>query len=217
MKWSHTQTIKEDDLPPSSVTIPYRGAGRMNYDLQILYLSHNHLCFLTGKRKRLKAEMFCRTILKWLCREAMCLGHGGTLWRLWIRGIQVMGEQNSPYFWSGLVQAPWALLTKCPLCLAGVGAGSPFLREGKCHQSCCVCVASLVIHIVGQSSDTEQLPEPLLPLWYIGIRCRGWLLSVSGCCVPQPVRGGISSLVAPGISTELWGAVFATWVLVPIS
>lgn len=106
MKWSHTQTIKEDDLPPSSVTIPYRGAGRMNYDLQILYLSHNHLCFLTGKRKRLKAEMFCWTILKWLCREATCLGHGGALWRLWIRGIRVMGEQNSPSFWQGLCRHP---------------------------------------------------------------------------------------------------------------
>lgn len=77
------------------------------------------------------------------------------------------------------------------------------LPEGRQVPPVMLCVASLVIHIVGQSSDTEQLPEPLLPLWYIGIRCCGWLLSVSGCCVPQPVRGGISSLVAPGISTEL--------------
>lgn len=60
---THTNQ-KKDDLPPSNVLIPCAGAGKVNCDLQIFYLSHNHLCFLTGRRKGLKAKTFYWTILK---------------------------------------------------------------------------------------------------------------------------------------------------------
>lgn len=64
---THTNQ-KKDDLPLSSVTIPCARAGTVSRDLQMFYLSHNHSCFLTGRRKGLKAEMFYGVILKLFCR-----------------------------------------------------------------------------------------------------------------------------------------------------
>lgn len=39
--WSHTQHNKKDYLPQDVVPITYMWVGRVNYDLQILYLSCN--------------------------------------------------------------------------------------------------------------------------------------------------------------------------------
>lgn len=172
---THTNN-KKDDLPPSSVTVPCRGAGRINYDLWIFYLSHINLCFLIGRRKSLRADIFYRTILKWLCSEAVCLGHGGALWRLLIKGIQVKGEKNSPPFWPGLVQAPWALLTKCPLCLAGDGGRSPRGKAGATSHSLCCSSGDPYSGTALSSSQSPWAPcchWAQKPLWSIRIRCCG--------------------------------------------
>lgn len=106
------------------------------------------------------------------------LGHGGSYEGRWVREICGTGEQSRPLLPDRGSQAPWLLLTKCLLC-------SGLLSQGKsrCHRSW-LCVSSLVIHVLGESSGTEWLPEP--PATENENFCaKSEYGAVSGCCQAQ--------------------------------
>lgn len=75
------------------------------------------------------------------CREAMCLGHGEALWRLWTKGIQVMGEQNSPPFCAGTLSPSHQVPTVLDRSWREVS-----LREGRCCFSGDSCSGTALRH-----------------------------------------------------------------------